>query len=61
VSIVFGLSYLFGQGVLVWIRDAEKTFTIAIVLVSIIAAVYLYWNRKSFLKAIFGDPPRSDS
>jgi membrane protein DedA with SNARE-associated domain len=55
VSIVFGLSYLFGQGVLVWIRDAEKTFTIAIVLVSVIAGIYLFWNRKSLLKAFFGD------
>jgi membrane protein DedA with SNARE-associated domain len=55
VSIVFGLSYLFGQGVLVWIRDAEKTFTIAVVLVSVIAAIYLYWNRKSLFKAVFGE------
>jgi membrane protein DedA with SNARE-associated domain len=55
VSIVFGLSYLFGQGVLVWIRDAEKTFTIAVVLVSVIAAIYLYWNRKSLVKVVFGE------
>jgi membrane protein DedA with SNARE-associated domain len=61
VSIVFGLSYLFGAGVLTWIRDAEKTFTVAVILVSIIAAIYIYWNRKGIAKAIFGDPPKSDS
>lgn len=61
VSIVFGLSYLFGQGVLVWIRDAEKTFTIAVVFVSIIAGIYLYWNRKSLFKAVFGDKQPDES
>jgi membrane protein DedA with SNARE-associated domain len=55
VSLVFGLSYLFGAGVLNWIRDAEWTLTITIALVSLIAGVYLFWNRKSIAKAIFGE------
>jgi membrane protein DedA with SNARE-associated domain len=61
VSCVFGLSYAFGAGVLSWIRDAEWTLTITIALVSIIAGVYLYWNRKSIAKAIFGEGPSGES
>jgi membrane protein DedA with SNARE-associated domain len=60
VNCVFWLSYLFGAGVASWIRDAEWTITITIILVSLIAAGYLYWNRRGILKFVFGEGNSSE-
>jgi membrane protein DedA with SNARE-associated domain len=61
VCVFFLLSYLFGEDVIRWIRDAEITVTIAAVVVIAIISVYLYRrSRKTITKVVMGQGNASE-
>jgi membrane protein DedA with SNARE-associated domain len=60
VSVVFGLSYYFGEEVTGWVRHAEIRATLVVVLVLIAAIALLYYrHRDRVLELVFGkdEPP----
>jgi membrane protein DedA with SNARE-associated domain len=60
VGVVFGLSYLFGEQVTVWVRHAEIRATIVVLLIAIAAVSILYYrNREYVMEMVFGreQPP----
>jgi membrane protein DedA with SNARE-associated domain len=60
VSVVFGLSYLFGEQVTGWVRHAEIRATIVVLLIVIAAIAILYYrNREHVMEIVFGreQPP----
>jgi membrane protein DedA with SNARE-associated domain len=60
VSVVFGLSYLFGEQVTGWVRHAEIRATIVVALIVIAAVAILYYrNREHVMEIVFGSeqPP----
>ena len=60
VGVVFGLSYLFGEQVTVWVRHAEIRATIVVALIVIAAVAILYYrNREQVMEFVFGSeqPP----
>lgn len=62
VGLFFGLAYLFGDEVADWIRDAELTVTLGVLLVLLIAGGILYYrHRATIYRAIFDSkaPPSS--
>jgi membrane protein DedA with SNARE-associated domain len=63
VSVVFGLSYVFGEHVSEWVRHAEIRATIIVVLVIItLVAIVYYRHREQVLKFVFGrDEPPAES
>src|SRR3954470_21577775 len=63
VSVVFGLSYVFGEHVSEWVRHAEIRATIIVVLVIItVVAIVYYRHREQVLNFVFGrDEPPAES
>ena len=60
VGVVFGLSYLFGEQVRVWVRHAEIRATIVVALVIIAAVAILYYRHREYvMELVFGreQPP----
>jgi membrane protein DedA with SNARE-associated domain len=60
VGFVFGLSYAYGDDVARWIRRAEWTFTLVVVLVALVVCGLLYYRHRQYIfRAIFGlgSPP----
>ena len=51
VSLFFGLSYLFGDNVKIWIRDSEKVFT-AVVVGAVLVGLLIFWIRRRKLKKL---------
>jgi membrane protein DedA with SNARE-associated domain len=47
VGLFFGLSYAFGDHVLHWIRDAELTVTLAVLLVALGVGGFLYYRHRA--------------
>jgi membrane protein DedA with SNARE-associated domain len=59
VTTFFWLAYAFGDSVLDWIRDAEITATIAVVLVVVGVGLILYLrSRRKFTEIVIGEPPK---
>ena len=52
VGLFFGLSYLFGDHVARWIRDAELTATLLVVLMVVIVSVLLYRRHKATIYGV---------
>jgi membrane protein DedA with SNARE-associated domain len=61
VSVVFGLSYLFGESVAAWVRHAEATATLIVLLVAAVIVGILYYRHREFLfqKLFGGNAPPS--
>lgn len=63
VSVVFGLSYYFGEQVTGWVRHAEIKATVVVVLVVIAAIAILYYrHRDRVIELVFGndnEPPKT--
>lgn len=60
VTTFFFLSYFFGDSVLGWIRDAEVTMTIAVLLVVAGIGIVLYVrSRKTITEIVIGEPEKS--
>lgn len=59
VGVVFGLSYIFGEGVTHWVRQAELTATLIVLAILMIVGVVYYRHRHFVLAMIFGSdaPP----
>ncbi len=54
VGLFFGLSYLFGDHVARWVRDAELTVTLCVLLIVLIAGLLLYRrHRDAIYRVIF--------
>jgi membrane protein DedA with SNARE-associated domain len=55
VGLFFWLSYAFGEEVVAWIRSAELTATIVVLLVAVIIGTYLYRrSRRKITEAMIG-------
>src|SRR3954465_14671876 len=55
VAVVFGLSYIFGEKVTVWVRHAEIRATIVFALVIIAAVAILYYRHREYvMELVFG-------
>src|SRR3954451_4394290 len=63
VSVVFGLSYLFGEHVAEWVHHAEIRATIVVVLIVIaVAAILYYRHRDRVMNFVFGrDVPPAEN
>jgi membrane protein DedA with SNARE-associated domain len=60
VTTFFFLAYFFGDSVLGWIRDAEVTMTIAVLLVVVGVGLVLYVrSRKTITEIVIGEQERS--
>ncbi len=58
VTTFFFLAYFFGDSVLGWIRDAEITATIAVLLVVAgIGLIFYLRSRRTITEIVIGDPP----
>lgn len=61
VSTFFLLSYAFGENVISWIRDAEITVTISVLIIIAAVGVYLYRrSRKTITKVVIGQGNAGD-
>ncbi len=54
VCFFFGLSYLFGENVKIWIRDSEKVFT-GIVIGVVLIGLLIFWIRRRRHRAAAGE------
>jgi membrane protein DedA with SNARE-associated domain len=63
VGVVFGLSYLFGEQVTVWVRHAEIRATIVVALVIIAAVAILYYRHREYvMELVFGrETPKAEN
>ncbi len=61
VGLVFGISYAFGADVIYWIRRAEWTVTLVILLaVAIVGGLLYYRNHQQIMRMIFRNGPPAE-
>lgn len=61
VGLFFGLAYLFGDPVARWLRDAEWTVTLVVLLIVLVAGLILYRrHRETIYRVIFDSESSQD-
>jgi membrane protein DedA with SNARE-associated domain len=61
VSFFFGLAYVFGNRVGDWIRDAEMTATVIVLLIVLLVGSFLYYrHRTTICQTLFDGETRGD-